>query len=148
MKLTYKPSEEELEVSRKQQESLVAHQKQVQSTSSSGTDRVAVVTTATDGTTSTTTLATAPTATRLSPLSHEVTSTTEGDEEVTFTVRNCVTRTLIPDCSTGHRREQIGLKFRFSDLHCNSPKIGHVTKHHDTLKQTCQCGCSPIQRAS
>ena len=91
VKLTYKPSEEELEVSRKQQESLVAHQKQVQSTSSSGTDRVAVVTTATDGSTSTTTLATAPTATRLSPLSHEVTSTTEGDEEVTFTVRNCVT---------------------------------------------------------
>ena len=95
VKLTYKPSEEELEVSRKQQESLVAHQKQVQSTSSSGTDRVAVATTATtatDGTTSTTTLATAPTATRMSPLSHEVTSTTEGDEEVTFTVRNCVTR--------------------------------------------------------
>ena len=91
VKLTYKPSEEELEVSRKQQESLVARQKQVQSTSSSGADRVAVATTATDGTTSTTALATAPTTTRVSPLSHEVTSTTEGDEEVTFTVRcSCV----------------------------------------------------------
>ena len=89
VKLTYKPSEEELEVSRKQQESLVAHRKQVQSTSSSGTHRVAIVTTANGGTTSTTTLATAPSATRVSPLSHEVTSTTEGDEEVTFAVRNC-----------------------------------------------------------
>ena len=87
VKLTYRPSEEELEVSRKQQESLVAHQKQAQSTSSSGTGRAASVTTATGGATTTTTLSSAPSATRLSPLSHEVTSTTEGDEEVTFTVR-------------------------------------------------------------
>lgn len=94
VKLTYKPSEEELEVSRKQQESLVAHQKQVQSTSVSGPDRVTTVTTATHGSTSTTTLATAPSATRVSPLSHEVTSTTEGDEEVTFTVRSCVAQLL------------------------------------------------------
>ena len=72
-------------MSRKQQESLVAHQKQLQSTSSSGgVDRVPVPSMTTSHET---TMMTTATATRLSPLSHEVTSTTEGDEEAAFTVK-------------------------------------------------------------